>query len=1054
MMPTTTPASTTVAAAPTTSISASSIRDSSMNGDGDGSDNISSAAPIMAASSHFTDDDATTNTNANTNANTNNKLMGAEMLIQETDCCWFMMMDAKARKEERDFLRDLGHYIKSSASSPSLSALSSRSTSIPSEVQAAASASLCGESIPTPTPIPIAIPLLPIPQQQQQLGGGDKRITHNAGSSSNDAAVVSVSKSASASAPRSQQGESSSSSSAVDAWRASILPRTADNDNDNDNCNAMTQTAGDTNDNGDPHPHNHKDVHGEDISSGILRKKKPPKPSVIFPLHPPHPPPQAWTPASAAGCEDDGILSGLDVSNTVIRNEPQPPPQAWNNSEEEKKQQQGGCDDHNSNSNRNMNDETTEKQHGTSTTPAAKKNTCASNNNKTFMDENNRKHKEKAALLSTRAVFQSLAADEKTKAKSAAAGLATITTNSNGNISSSSSATIMPSMGRGVGGGGGSRGRGRGRGVSNKPAWMTQNAGPAGVTPTITAAGSAGMAATPASCDAALTSDNAAFSEFLCSLQQDRSDCHSSPNATRTDSAQKDVDADDAMNNRHKQAETEAATSKQASTAAAASNTGNSTNNNKKRRRGVDEEEVDLSADDNISDTLLQNGTSLMPISTRDSHNNVTRHHGGKIDATSTQQQASNKEALTPTSRSKEEKRSQKEIWIKCREKKRMLKEIWMENNQPDDPKNMSNQQMHQLHADYNNHLQQLKQQLQQQEQQSQSQQPQQQANKHGRYGPTAPQASHDNRNHNNNNNSISRNHNPNFNFNNNSNYNRHNINNGRGFGARTSARHWACVLDHPNFKYIREDRDRFKDVIFGDAATTAEGEWLPSILQMPASLTTTGSYCNDIVRKVVQFFLFCYERQSVWQARQRALCTSTTTNSGGENNKTGGAAINEPSNAKPPATVSSKGIASVADQPGATPPVSAAAAAPLSPASKSKSAASAPHAPPKAWTNDDIFQRYRFCNVYRELDAGTMYLHRAVGRLWCESQKRLLKEKEATKYLNQGLHHVVRYRPHTNPNMPSVSPTNDRLFIRQTLWTIMCYRLLNKSETFEVSEY
>lgn len=33
-------------------------------------------------------------------------------------------------------------------------------------------------------------------------------------------------------------------------------------------------------------------------------------------------------------------------------------------------------------------------------------------------------------------------------------------------------------------------------------------------------------------------------------------------------------------------------------------------------------------------------------------------------------------------------------------------------------------------------------------------------------------------------------------------------------------------------------------------------------------------------------------------------------------------------------------------------------------------------------WTDDDVLQRYRFCNVYRELDKQTIYIHTRLQHL------------------------------------------------------------------------
>ena len=35
----------------------------------------------------------------------------------------------------------------------------------------------------------------------------------------------------------------------------------------------------------------------------------------------------------------------------------------------------------------------------------------------------------------------------------------------------------------------------------------------------------------------------------------------------------------------------------------------------------------------------------------------------------------------------------------------------------------------------------------------------------------------------------------------------------------------------------------------------------------------------------------------------------------------------------------------------------------------------------PKPWTNNPIFQRYKFCNVFRQLDTGTVVLHKLLGK-------------------------------------------------------------------------
>ena len=69
-----------------------------------------------------------------------------------------------------------------------------------------------------------------------------------------------------------------------------------------------------------------------------------------------------------------------------------------------------------------------------------------------------------------------------------------------------------------------------------------------------------------------------------------------------------------------------------------------------------------------------------------------------------------------------------------------------------------------------------------------------------------------------------------------------------------------------------------------------------------------------------------------------------------------------------------------------------------------------------RPWTKDEIMRKYFFCNIYRELDGGTLY-----------------------------------FQQHINNIIPSNKKHNQKT-IEKVLWASLCYRLMNQEDTFKVS--
>ena len=96
----------------------------------------------------------------------------------------------------------------------------------------------------------------------------------------------------------------------------------------------------------------------------------------------------------------------------------------------------------------------------------------------------------------------------------------------------------------------------------------------------------------------------------------------------------------------------------------------------------------------------------------------------------------------------------------------------------------------------------------------------------------------------------------------------------------------------------------------------------------------------------------------------------------------------------------------------------------------------------PKFWTNVTIFQKYFFCNNYRQLDRGTTFFHLQILQLWDE-----FKAQNSTKSINQ-TYNTNNNSLHPSPPSKFKTHTWSRWFI-QVLWASYCYRLVNKVESF-----
>ena len=72
-------------------------------------------------------------------------------------------------------------------------------------------------------------------------------------------------------------------------------------------------------------------------------------------------------------------------------------------------------------------------------------------------------------------------------------------------------------------------------------------------------------------------------------------------------------------------------------------------------------------------------------------------------------------------------------------------------------------------------------------------------------------------------------------------------------------------------------------------------------------------------------------------------------------------------------------------------------------------------------WSDLQVFQEYSFCNVYRELDRGTAFLHAYIVKLWNQLQQ-----------------------------MDSV--VTERDWTIHVLWVVYCYRCVNRVTSFEIT--
>ena len=78
----------------------------------------------------------------------------------------------------------------------------------------------------------------------------------------------------------------------------------------------------------------------------------------------------------------------------------------------------------------------------------------------------------------------------------------------------------------------------------------------------------------------------------------------------------------------------------------------------------------------------------------------------------------------------------------------------------------------------------------------------------------------------------------------------------------------------------------------------------------------------------------------------------------------------------------------------------------------------------PAPWTKLDVFQKFNFCNVYRELDRGTAFLHAYIVKLWHELQQ------------------------------PTHNNITEREWMTHVLWVVFCYRTVNRVATFGITGF
>jgi len=106
-------------------------------------------------------------------------------------------------------------------------------------------------------------------------------------------------------------------------------------------------------------------------------------------------------------------------------------------------------------------------------------------------------------------------------------------------------------------------------------------------------------------------------------------------------------------------------------------------------------------------------------------------------------------------------------------------------------------------------------------------------------------------------------------------------------------------------------------------------------------------------------------------------------------------------------------------------------------------------------WTTDSLLSAYAFCNVYRELDRGTVFFRSAVAAFlptpWHFSREREQRLRALTVTC------IVGGRPLVPENAPAAQPTPICTFtscasvsiMQRVLWASLVYRLLNKIESF-----
>ena len=101
---------------------------------------------------------------------------------------------------------------------------------------------------------------------------------------------------------------------------------------------------------------------------------------------------------------------------------------------------------------------------------------------------------------------------------------------------------------------------------------------------------------------------------------------------------------------------------------------------------------------------------------------------------------------------------------------------------------------------------------------------------------------------------------------------------------------------------------------------------------------------------------------------------------------------------------------------------------------SKRRFSSSSSSSSSSSWTKDDILSTRHFTNVYRELDTGTQYLRRHAIHIWNQCKKQ-----------QQHQHHEQHQQQQYTQQQQS-----EQQYSLQILWSCICYRLVNRIETFD----